>query len=209
MADCQASFSRLTRRRMIGAGLAACALPRPARAQAEGIGHVQALRGQAFAETGQARRELEAQAPLYLGDVVVTGKASRVQIRLGRRTRLALGANARLRIDRQVLADDSGDYELQAGPLLLEHDENGPTIPATVRSPYGLIAVRGTRFFAGPSNGVFGVFVASGRVSVQAAGQTVLLDEGDGTNIATPGARPTPPAPWGEGRIRAALASVQ
>ncbi|WP_157505414.1 FecR family protein [Geminicoccus roseus] len=208
MADCGALFSRLARRQVIGAGAAALALPRTVLAQGEGIGHVQALRGQAFALTGQARRALEAQAPLYLGDVVVTGQASRLQIRLGRRTRLALGANARLRIDRFVIADDSGEYELQAGPLLLEHDENGPTVPAAVRSPYGLIAVRGTRFFAGPSNDVFGVFVASGRVSVQAAGRSVLLDEGDGTNIARPGAPPTPPAPWGERRIRAALASV-
>jgi hypothetical protein len=56
---------------------------------------------------------------------------------------------------------------------------------------------------------VFGVFVASGRVSVQAANQSVLLDEGEGTNIAAPGAPPSPPVPWGEARIRAALASVQ
>jgi hypothetical protein len=196
---------------MVAAGLAAMTLSgvRPVFAQTEGIGQVQSLRGQAFAESGRIRRPLEVQAALFLGDLVMTGAASRLQMRLGRRTILALGENARLRIDRQVLTDDSGDYELQAGPLLLEHDEDGPSIRATVRSPYALIAVRGTRFFAGPSNDVFGVFVASGRVSVQAASRSVLLDEGEGTNIASPGAPPSPPAPWGEARIRAALASVQ
>ena len=75
-----------------------------------------------------------------------------------------------------ALASEAGGFELQAGPLLLEHDENGPSIGSTVQSPYALIAVRGTRFFAGPSNDVFGVFVATGRVSVQAAGQSVLLE---------------------------------
>jgi hypothetical protein len=199
----------LPRRCVMMAGLAAMAWPGAVLAQGEGIGHVQSLRGQAFAESGRIRRPLEVQAALFVGDLITTGAASRLRIRLGQRTTLALGENARLRIDRQMLADESGDYELQAGPLLLDHDERGPSIRATVRSPYALIAVRGTRFFAGPSNGVFGVFVASGRVSVQAANQSVLLDEGEGTNIAAPGAPPSPPVPWGEARIRAALASVQ
>jgi hypothetical protein len=52
-----------------------------------------------------------------------------------------------------------------------------------VRSPYGLMAVRGTTFFAGPSNDVFGVFVARGVVAVTGGGRTVVLRLGLGTNI--------------------------
>jgi ferric-dicitrate binding protein FerR (iron transport regulator) len=201
----------LSRRRMVGGalGLVAAAKTTTVLGQNVGIGHVLSLRGEAFVEVGPTRRPLAVQAPLHLGDLIVTGPEARIRVRLGRRTILALGENARLRIDRQVLADDSGDYELQAGPLLLEHDEKGPSVRATVRSSYGLIAVRGTRFFAGPSNNVFGVFVASGRVSVQGGGRTVLLDMGEGTNIRFPGDRPSDPVPWGESRIRAALASVE
>ena len=70
------------------------------------------------------------------------------------------------------------------------------------------MAVRGTRFFAGPSNNLFGVFVARGVVTVSAAGQQVTLREGEGTDIASPGAPPTPVKRWGAERIRAALASV-
>ena len=77
-----------------------------------------------------------------------------------------------------------------------------------IRSSYGLIAVRGTKFFAGPSNGVFGVFVVHGSVDVTAAGKTVKVDRGFGTNIAKPGDPPTDPAAWKPPRIRAALASV-
>lgn len=200
-----------SRRQVISAGLGLVVAGHwtNAGAQTPGIGHVQSLRGEAFAQVGQARRPLAVQAPLYLGDLIVTGAAARIRVRLGRRTTLALGENARLRIDRQVLADDSGDYDLQAGPLLLDHGEEGPSVRATVRSPYGLIAVRGTQFFAGPSNNVFGVFVASGRVSVQAGGRSVLLDAGEGTNIARPGDPPSPPAVWGAPRVRAALASVE
>ena len=212
MTERRRPLAPLSRRQVAGGALglvAAVVQAKGALGENPGIGHVLSLRGEAYVEVGPTRRPLAVQAPLYLGDLIMTGPAARIRVRLGRRTILALGENARLRIDRQVLADDSGDYELQAGPLLLDHDENGPTVRATVRSSYGLIAVRGTRFFAGPSNDVFGVFVASGRVSVQAGGRMVLLDKGDGTNIRVPGDRPSDPAPWREPRIRAALASVE
>ena len=197
------------RRRAALFGILVCTPLVPAFAQAEGIGFVETLRGQAFAESGRQRRALSLQAPLFVGDLIVTGTAARIALRLGKRTRLSLGENARLRIDRHILANDNGDYELQAGPLFVDHDDNGPAIPATVRSPYALIAVRGTRFFCGPSNGVFGVFVEAGRVSVQAARRSVLLSMGDGTNIARPGDPPSSVIKWGEGRIRAALAGVR
>jgi ferric-dicitrate binding protein FerR (iron transport regulator) len=77
-----------------------------------------------------------------------------------------------------------------------------------IRSPFALIAVRGTRFFAGPSNGRFGVFVERGSVAVMAAGQQVVLHDGEGTDVSSPGARPTPVRRWQPPRIRAALASV-
>jgi hypothetical protein len=68
--------------------------------------------------------------------------------------------------------------------------------------------VRGTRVFAGPSAGVFGVFVERGAVAVTAGGRQVTLREGQGSDIRRPGDAPTPPRPWGEPRIRAALDSV-
>jgi hypothetical protein len=78
-----------------------------------------------------------------------------------------------------------------------------------VRSPFGLIAVRGTRFFAGPSDDVFGVFVARGVVTVVGQYTAVEVREGLGTDIVRPGAEPTPPHPWGAARIERALALVQ
>ena len=50
--------------------------------------------------------------------------------------------------------------------------------PINIRSPFGLISVRGTRLFAGPSKGVFGVFVVNGAVTVAAAGKTVTVQGG-------------------------------
>jgi ferric-dicitrate binding protein FerR (iron transport regulator) len=128
-------------------------------------------------------------------------------LRLGAGTKLNLGAEARVRLD-NFIANAGGVLELQSGTMLFDGDkQRGRGI--AVRSPFALIAVRGTRFFAGPSANVFGVFVARGRVSVMAAGRQVEVREGMGTNIAHPGAPPTDPTAWGEGRIQQALASVQ
>jgi hypothetical protein len=47
-----------------------------------------------------------------------------------------------------------------------------------------------------------------GSVAVTSAGQQVILREGEGTDVVSPGAPPTPVKRWGQERIRAALASV-
>lgn len=196
-----------SRRRLLRRGI--LALPfilslTPARA-VERVGSVEDVSGEAFAELEQARRTLERAAPVFLSDEVMTGAASRLGMRLGRNTTVRLGEQARLKIDR-FLVDAGGEMTLRSGPLLF--DEQPRRAGLQIRSPFALIAVRGTRFFAGPSNDRFGVFVARGSVTVTAAGQQVTLREGEGTDVASPGAPPTPVKRWAPERIRAALASV-
>jgi hypothetical protein len=123
---------------------------------------------------------------------------------LGQETVLRLGELARIKIDR-FLVNAGGTIQLNAGPLLLDKPKTSP--PVNIRSPFGLISVRGTRVFAGPSRGVFGVFVVHGSVSVTAGGRTVRLEDGFGTDL-TRGAAPTAPVRWGAERVRLALASV-
>lgn len=174
---------------------------------AEPAGSVEDVTGEAFAEAHAVRRLLERLAPIFLGDQVGTGVASRLGMRLGRDTTIRLGENARLRIDRFLL-DAGGVITLRSGPLLFDRPSGSVPAPMQIRSPFALIAVRGTRFFAGPSNGRFGVFVERGSVTVSAAGRRVMLRDGEGTDFAAPGTRPTPVKQWGPERIRAALRSV-
>ena len=61
----------------------------PARA-AERVGSVEEVKGEAFAELDAVRRTLERGAPVFLGDEVVTGVASRLGMRPGRGTRVRL-----------------------------------------------------------------------------------------------------------------------
>jgi ferric-dicitrate binding protein FerR (iron transport regulator) len=119
-----------------------------------------------------------------------------------------MGEQARLTIDR-VLMNAGGEITLGSGAMTFERPAEARPAPVRIRSPYALIAVRGTRFFAGPSNGVFGVFVEKGRVQVSGGGRSVTLRAGQGTDIRAPGGRPTAPRQWGRARIEAAYTSVR
>jgi ferric-dicitrate binding protein FerR (iron transport regulator) len=174
---------------------------------AERAGSVEDVKGEAFADLDAVRRTLDRAAPIFLGDEVGTGVASRLGMRLGRDTTIRLGEQARLKIDR-FLVNAGGEMTLRSGPLLFDRPPGKAPAGVEIRSPFALIAVRGTRFFAGPSNGRFGVFVARGSVAVTSAGLRVILREGEGTDVVSPGMPPTPVKRWAPERISAALASV-
>jgi ferric-dicitrate binding protein FerR (iron transport regulator) len=200
----------LTRRSLIGLSLTPAAMlfaPAVLAQSDRAAGAVEEMKGEAFAEKASVRRALDRAAPVFMRDQIGTGGGSRVTMKLGRDTTLKLGEWGRVVIDR-YLVDAGGEITLGSGAMLFDRPAGAKPAPVTVRSPFGLIAVRGTRFFAGPSNNVFGVFVAHGRVTVTAAGQSVTLRAGEGTNIAHPGGVPTPPSRWGEPRIISAMLAV-
>lgn len=194
-------------RRVFLAGFAWAGLsPQAVFAQAENIaGRVDEAIGLVTAEGKGSPRPLAPQAAVFVGDTVATGNASKLGMRLGQETLLRLGELARIKIDR-FLVNAGGTIQLNAGPMLLDKPKTAP--PISIRSPFGLISVRGTRIFAGPSRGVFGVFVVTGAVTVTGGGRRVRVEQGFGTDIARPGGAPTTPTRWGDERIRLALASV-
>ncbi len=196
------------RRMMIAGGAAMLVTPCTVRAsRLEPVGIVTSLLGNAQAQRGTEVRVLEPQKSVYVGDRVSTGAAARARFALGKATELRLGERAQVRIDR-FLVNAGGLIELESGGLFLDRDPARSGGQVDIRSLHGLIAVRGTQVFVGPSNGVFGVFVQSGLVTVSGAGRTVTVRAGQGTDIARPGAEPTDPRPWSVARIEFALASV-
>jgi ferric-dicitrate binding protein FerR (iron transport regulator) len=174
---------------------------------ADAAGSVTEIKGEAFAEAAAAKRSLETRSPVFVNDRVNTGPASRLTLLLGRNTTIRLGEQVRFIIDR-FLQDVGGEITLATGAMLLDHPAQTPPLQMQIRSSFGLIAVRGTRFFAGPSGGAFGVFVESGSVVVSAAGRRVVVNSGKGTQIRREGAQPSAPARWSRERIRAAYSSV-
>jgi hypothetical protein len=198
--------NRMNRRTLLASLAAACRIEDVGLA-AEPAGEVQSARGECYAQTAAVRRALAPAAAVFVGDAVGTGAQSALRLHLGQTTELRLGAESHLRIDR-FLVNAGGILVLDRGALLYDHDTGGGGTDVAVRTPFGLLAVRGTRFFAGPSNGVFGVFVERGAVLVVGAYTSVLVTDGQGTDVVRPGAEPTPPHLWGAARIAAAMASV-
>ena len=171
-------------------------------------GRVEEVKGQVTAELASQRRVLVPQADVFNGDDVATAESSRAAMLLGTDTRLRLGANTHVKIDRFIV-NAGGVLTLEAGPLLLDKAPGNPSASLKVRGSFGLITIRGTRIFVGPSQGVIGIFVVHGLIDVRAGGQDFVLQTGEGTNIGGRRGIPTPPSVWGEARIRAALASVE
>lgn len=191
---------------MVGTLLASAAFNRPSNA-ADPAGRVEEIKGEAFADASNQHRPLEKSSSVYVGDRVETGASSRLTMLLGEDTTIRLGERAHLVID-QFLSTTGGEISLQSGPMLFDRPSGSRPVPVKIKSPYGLIAVRGTKFFAGPSNNVFGVFVDHGTVVVSGGGGEVVLQAGEGTNLSSPGSSPTAPVQWGKARIDAAIASV-
>lgn len=144
--------------------------------------------------------------PLQEGDEVATAAASTAALELFTKTHINLGADSRLLIDR-FLAEMGGTVTV-GGAMVFDRPDDLPKIELTVQNAFAQIGVRGTRFFAGPSKGVYGIFVARGAVEVRAGGEIRRLGAGDGVDIAAPGAVPSAVAQWKEPRIKAAFESV-
>jgi ferric-dicitrate binding protein FerR (iron transport regulator) len=170
-------------------------------------GRVNEVRGTVTAESDQDKRVLSRGANVYVGEKISTAEQSRIELSLDLDAKLRLGELAHIKIDR-VQAASAGEITLEQGPLLLEKLPDSAARPLRVNSPFGVITVRDSRMFAGPSQGVFGILVVRGGVVVQAGGRSVRLRSGEGTDIKSPGAAPTPPRRWGKPRVQAALASV-
>lgn len=183
----------------LGSGAAAALIADPAAAQPRpAAGNVTTLTGKASAlADGAAERALAKGDPVQLAELVQTGAQSRLGLQLGQRTIVNLGPSTRLKLDPHIV-DAGGTFDLVEGSVLFEHTRPKGTAPgrAEIRSPYGLIAVRGTRFWAGINRGVFGVFVVEGNVDVSAAGRTVSLAPGWGSDVTRPGAAPTEARVW-------------
>jgi ferric-dicitrate binding protein FerR (iron transport regulator) len=179
----------------------------PALSAETAVGTVSDLEGDVVAELDAARRTLKRKSSIFLGDTLRTAARSRLEALLARKTNLQLGEETSVRIDRFIV-DSGGTLVLDSGAILL--DTKGKLLKGLeVESPFALIAVRGTRFFAGPIEGIFGVFVARGAVDVTAGGSTVRLATAEGTDIAKAGGTPGPVKKWGAPKIAKAMALVR
>jgi hypothetical protein len=216
----------LTRRHLLQAMAvsAFAAGARPALAAAE-LGKVQDLRGHLARLQGQTNEPLNIGAAIAENDRVATAKASFADLLLGTDTHVLLGPDTEIVVD-SFIASQGGTIELTSGQMVFDRQEGLPAINATVRTVFGMIGVRGTKFFVGPSQGVFAVYVDHGEVRVTNAGVTRTVAKGQGVEFPAlklgsrgllRGSRfreaaskviPTEPMLWEAGRVAAAFSSM-
>jgi len=170
------------------------------------VGVVEEVIGSCFARAAKLRRLSKAEG-VSIGETVWTEVASKASFRLSLGGTLFLGSECQIVIDR-FISKISGELVLQKGAIVFDRDESLPKTDLLLRTQFGQIGVRGTKFFAGPSQGKLSVFVAHGTVEVFNDVGSVVLTAGEGTDFPFLGAAPTPKKKWGRDRIEAAFAAV-
>ena len=202
------------RRLIVPVALLLCLTCGQATAQ-EAIGAVSRLQGAASRTAGNATQPLGPNAPVFLSDVLSTGEGARLEVTLSDSTRVTLGEKARLTLDRYVFnpAADSGTIRIGVvGAFRFVSGKIAKLASSEVSAvtPIAAVGIRGTDFWAGPiDNQALGVLLIEGAVSVaNAAGQQLLNQPGQGTNIAAAGAAPGPVTLWPQDKVNRALAAV-
>lgn len=206
-------MSRFTR--LLGAGLVCLLLPAASFAQDRPkIGAVDRLEPAAGAYYQGQDRLLDPASPVFLDDTLWTGPQSRLQVRLDDGTELTLGPAARLLVDRFAYGGTDGGAALALrrlqGAILFVGGgvEQAPGHSVTIETGIATLGVRGTRFFAGPIDGAFGVLVLDGSVQVSTDAGSVTLGPGEGTMVTSRKAPPEAVKRWPEAKVRRALDMV-
>src|SRR5262245_57448583 len=129
-------------------------------------------------------------APVHMNDRLRTGANAHLEVTFNDNSKLTLGENANVAIDRYVYnpAKSSGELALKATQGALRFAggsiEKLQNKKVTVSTPVAAMAVRGTHFWAGPIDGQYGVLLLQGRLNVSNQGGAVTLSRsGQGTDI--------------------------
>lgn len=155
-------------------------------------------------------RTLAASNPLFQNETVATGANARAELRLSDDTSLVLGEKAEVLLDEFVYdADGAAVINLTTGALRFVSSLSGHPGKLTIKTPAATIGVRGTDFWVGPIDGVYGVLLLGGKVDVENDGGKVTLDTPrTGTLIQGPDIAPGAPVAWPDDRRVRALAKT-
>jgi hypothetical protein len=178
----------------------------------EAIGAVSRIQGEA---SGTRGGPLALNASVFLNETVTTGAAGRLEVTFKDNTRLTLGENAKLTLNRYVFNPAAGRGTIKfrvlgAFRFLSGQVSKLASANVSVTTSVATVGIRGTEFWGGPiDDQALGVFLIEGAVRVSnAAGAQVLNRPGQGTNIAMRGVAPGPVTLWPSDKVNRALATV-
>lgn len=171
-----------------------------------GIGTVVQIDGPGQVGRPDKLADMQAGMDLFVGDLAVTGTEGRAHLGLGRATEVHLGPTSQLQIDR-FIAEVGGVIYLD-GAIVFDRAEAAAKVDIEFQTDFGRIGVRGTRFFVGPSENAFAVFVDRGSVEVSGGGVTRILTAGQGVDLRGKDVAPGPVEDWQDARANAAFVWV-
>jgi len=181
----------------------------------DAIGTVSRIQGEASGTRGGATRALGLNSSVFRNETVVTAETARLEVTLTDNTRLTLGEKAKLTLDTYVFDSAARRGTIKFGLLGAFRFVSGQvsklaSADVSVTTPVAVVGIRGTEFWGGPiDDQVLGVFLIEGAVSVSnAAGQQILNQPGQGTNIAAPGVAPGAVTFWAADKVSRAIATV-
>ena len=176
------------------------------------VGEVDRTQGLCYGTVGTETQALAPGAPIQFEQTVATEAGARLELLFLDDTKLTLGENAKLRIDRFVYAPRTTRTSVRlaaVGAFRFVSGARGGDSDVAIVTPVATIGVRGTDFWAGPIDGAYGVLLLEGAVDVaNGAGSATLDEPGEGVNIAGPGAAPGAVTQWPQDKVSRALAAV-
>lgn len=189
--------------------------PVPASAADDDVaGTVVRLEGSAVAMQDAVPRPLKEGAKVLRGDVISTGRASRLEMKMLDDAVMTLGERTVFVVIDYVPkgAQPFAALRLLEGAFSAVSGEMMKTANAsfTVATETATIGIRGTTFWGGKLDGVFEVALLDGRQIVveNKAGRVVIDKVGDGTAIHAADSAPTPPTAWPAAKVDRAKATV-
>lgn len=181
----------------------------------EAIGSVSRIQGESHGTVNGATEALSLDSSVFLDEVVTTGEEARLEVTFADGTQLTLGERAEMTLDTFVYDPSGGTGTVKFGVVGAFRFVSGQasklaSADVSVTTPVATVGIRGTEFWGGPiDDQELGVFLIDGAVSVaNAAGEQILDEAGEGTNIAAPGEAPGPVTFWPQDKVDRALAAV-
>ena len=187
----------------------------PAAADEHTAGTVVRLQAPVLAVQDALPRVLSVGDPVFVGDVISTGKGARIQVRMIDDSVFNLGERTSFTIIDYVYRDEAGNAALR----LLEGSFRAVTGKLaqasggsfTVETEVATIGIRGTDFWGGALDGVFNIALLGGAgiVIENRAGRVEITEVGVGTTITSADVAPTTPKRWPQAKLRRAAETVK
>jgi hypothetical protein len=179
------------------------------------VGTIDRVQGHAEAIYADQTRSLEDADPIYANDLLATQAGAKLRVQFVDDSKLTLGENTRVLIDRYLYDPDAGKGTavlrtlegvfLFAGGLI----ERAPYADVKIVSPVATLGIRGTTVWGGLIDGQYGVLVLDGVVTIANDAGELTLSAGQGTAIRDQTTVPGAPKRWPAEKIARARAQVE